>query len=317
MIAQGRLSLSSDELYKRISGEDILRKYVGVEYIPSLIHSPLRNDEHRSFSLFYGNSGDVLFKDHASGLAGDALTLLSLMWDCTREEAISRIWKDCDCSSREPVPAHRKPIIPTDIQFKMRKPEQHDVDYWKSYGITPAWLKFAEIVPISHFVVIRGSQSAIFKADKYAYIFYAKDGVKLYQPYSNMKWLSSQKKDTVQLYRKLPPNGDIVCVCSSMKDALCLWANAGIPSIAPQSEGTALPFVIVEDLKRRFKHCYILYDNDSAGIGYAREAAKETGFTNIVLPQFEGGKDVSDLFKSLDNKNDFQKIKQLFNGEHN
>jgi hypothetical protein len=60
-----------------------------------------------------------------------------------------------------------------------------------------------------------------------------------------------------------------------------------------------------------------MYDNDIAGIGYAKDAAKETGFTNVLLPQFDGGKDVSDLYKSLDNKEDFQKIKDLFNGKHN
>jgi hypothetical protein len=101
-----------------------------------------------------------------------------------------------------------------------------------------------------------------------------------------------------------------------MKDALCLWANTGIPSIAPQSESIPLPLSVVKDLDLRFTHKYIMYDNDIAGIGYAKEAAKETGFTNVLLPKINGAKDVSDLYKSLENKDDFQKIKQLFNGEH-
>ena len=314
MISRGRLSISSDALYARISGEDILRRYLGVEFIPSLIHSPLRNDEHKSFSLFYGTSGDVLFKDHASGMSGDALTLLSLVWGCSRGETISRIWNECDCSSLEPVSAHEQRITPTDIQYRIRKLEQHDVDYWMDYGISPQWLKKAGVVPVSHFVIVN-TGCAIFKADKYAYVFYSKDGIKLYQPFSKMKWLSTQRKECVQLYPILPQNGDIVCVCSSLKDALCLWANTGIPSIAPQSEGTSLPFAVVEDLKKRFKNCYIMYDNDKAGIGYAREAAKETGFTNVILPLSTGCKDISDWYKSLKDKNDFRQIKTLFNGK--
>jgi len=316
MISRGRPSVSKKQLYEKISSEEIVRRFVDVEFIPSLIHSPLRHDENPSFSLFYSSEGDVMFKDHATGVAGDAVALLALMWNCTRGEAIMRVWKECDCSSRVSVPV-RKEIIPSSIQIKIRATEQYDIDYWNSYGIPPKWWKYAGIVPVSHFVLVRGSQNMIFQADKYAYAFWTEKGTKIYQPYSQMKWLSTQRGDQVQLYQKLPTHGDIVCVCSSMKDALCLWANTGIPSVAPQSEGTSVPLAVVEDLKRRFKRQYILYDNDKAGIGYAIEAAKETGFTNVILPEFEGGKDISDLYKSLTNKNDFKNIKSLFNGETN
>lgn len=315
MISRGRPCISATKLYSRISSEELVRRYVGVEFIPSLIHSPLRHDDHKSFSLFYASDGSVLFKDHATGVAGDAIALLSLMWNTSRDETISRIWKECDCSSRDAAPIKPKEIIPTSIQIKPRDATAQDIDYWNSYGIPHNWWKHAGIVPVSHFVLIRGSQNMIFKADEYAYAFWSKTGTKIYQPFSPMKWLSSQKKDQVQLYTKLPANGDKVCVCSSMKDALCLWANTGIPSIAPQSEGTSMPFVVAEDLKRRFTHQYIMYDNDKAGIGYAIEAAKETGFKNIILPEFKGGKDISDYYKSLTNKQDFQRIKLLFNGE--
>jgi hypothetical protein len=318
MISKGRLSLTADELYQRISGEEILKRYLGVEYVPSLIHSPLRNDEHRSFSLFTKDNGVVLFKDHSSGLSGDTVMLLSMLWNCSREEAVNRIWNECNCSSRERVSLHQPSVVPTSIQFKTRNWEQHDIDFWGKYGITMPWLKKARIIPISHFVLIKGSNNVIFKADEYAYVFYSDNGVKIYQPYSvTAKWFSTQKGGNVQLFDCLPQFGDIVCVCSSMKDALCLWANTGIPSIAPQSEGISLPLSVVQDLNLRFTHRYIMYDNDIAGIGYAKEAAKETGFTNVLLPKFEGGKDISDYYESLTDKKDFQKIKELFNGNYN
>ena len=317
MIAPGRQSLTTDELYQRVSGEEILKKYLGIEYIPSLIHSPLRNDEHRSFSLFTKANGVVLFKDHSSGLSGDAVMLMSLLWKCSREDAANRIWKEFNCASREPVSLHQPSVVPTNIQFKTREWEQHDINFWGKYGITMPWLKKAKILPISHFILIRGSNNVIFKADEYAYVFYSDKGVKIYQPYSQTaKWFSTQKGNHIQLYDCIPQFGDSICVCSSMKDALCLWANTGIPSIAPQSESIPLPLSVVKDLDLRFTHKYIMYDNDIAGIGYAKEAAKETGFTNVLLPKINGAKDVSDLYKSLENKDDFQKIKQLFNGEH-
>lgn len=314
MISRGRMSMNADELYRHISGEEILKKYVGVEFVPSLIHSPLRHDEQKSFSLFYNSRGVVLFKDHGSGLSGDVVELLALLWKCTREEVVTKVWNDCDCPSRVPAPPQQQQ--PTSIQFKMRDWEQRDMDFWGKYGIMMPWLKMADIFPISHFVLVRGSNNTIYKADNLAYVFYHDKGIKLYQPYSQIKWLSTQKKNLVQLYERLPETGDKVCVCSSMKDALCLWANTGIPCVAPQSEGIPLPCSIVEDLRNRFTECYIMYDNDAAGIDYAKEAAKETGFTNVLLPKFKGGKDISDLYKLLENKDDFQKIKNLFNGKH-
>lgn len=307
MIGKSRPSISTDDLYNRISGEELLRRYVGVEYVPSLIHSPLREDEHRSFSLFYAQDNKtVLFKDHASGMAGDVVYLLALLWDCSREDVIYRVWDECDCTSRDIVPVQPKIMEPAEIQIKVRKAEKRDIDYWQRYGISKDWLRFAGIVPISHFVLVYGGRCLIYKADELAYAYTSPHGIKLYQPHSNIKWRSSQKKNYVQLYDKLPDHGHMVCVCSSMKDALCLWAQTGIPSIAPQSEGVSLPPAIVNDLKERFHRCCILYDNDEAGLGYAREAAKETGFENIVLPKFDGGKDVSDLYKLTDDKTEFK-----------
>ena len=92
-----------------------------------------------------------------------------------------------------------------------------------------------------------------------------------------------------------------------MKDALCLWANTGIPAIAIQGEGYGMSDTAVSELRRRFKEVYILLDNDKAGLEDAKKLSESTGFTNIVLPQFSGGKDVSDLFKSR-GKEEFLKI---------
>lgn len=315
MVSHGRKSISADELHSRITDEDILRKYIGVEYIPCLIHSPLRQDERPSFSLFYSRKGtDVLYKDHSNGDCGDVLRLLSLMWNCSRVDVITRIWNECDCATRDIVPVVKRQQEPTEIQIKVRKCEARDIEFWGKYGITKQWLRFAGIVPISHFILVTGGRCIIYQADEYAYAYTSDFGIKVYQPYSQMKWRSSQKKGYVQLYDKLPESGEAVCVCSSMKDALCLWANTGIPSIAPQSEGIPLPPEVTKSLKARFKKQYVLYDNDKAGLGYAIEAARDTGFTNIVLPQFECGKDISDWYKSLTDKNQFQTIKKMFNG---
>jgi len=66
-------------------------------------------------------------------------------------------------------------------------------------------------------------------------------------------------------------------------------------------------------LRERFKHLFVCFDNDAPGLEDARKFSERTGFTNVVLPQFEGGKDISDKYKSLSDKHKFkQEMLELF-----
>ena len=53
-------------------------------------------------------------------------------------------------------------------------------------------------------------------------------------------------------------------------------------------------------------------DNDEPGIKDAKKLSDETGFTNITLPAFEGGKDISDLMKAKGKEESLRIIKPLF-----
>ena len=95
---------------------------------------------------------------------------------------------------------------------------------------------------------------------------------------------------------------------------MCLWSNTGIPSIAVQGEGYKMSNTAISELYKRFEHVYICFDNDEPGIIDGQKLAKLTGFTNIVLPKFTGGKDISDYFRVLNDPNLFkQNILKLFN----
>ena len=54
-------------------------------------------------------------------------------------------------------------------------------------------------------------------------------------------------------------------------------------------------------------------DNDEPGIKDAQKLSEETGFINVVLPHFENGKDISDLFKIKGKEEFLRIIKPLFN----
>ena len=119
------------------------------------------------------------------------------------------------------------------------------------YGVTPKALKYAEVYPISHKIVYKRINDAdrpvkyIFPADKYAYCFVErKEGkvtLKVYQPLSKeYKWSNKNDGSVVGLWTKIPKKGDKLVICSSLKDALCLWSNIHLPCVYVQSETTGM-----------------------------------------------------------------------------
>lgn len=141
--------------------------------------------------------------------------------------------------------------------------------------------------------------------------------LKVYQPKADKryKWDNSNDASVVGLWTKIPLTGDKLVITSSLKDALCLWANVGIPSIYVQSETTGLSSTAREVLKERYKNIYICFDNDAPGLKDAESLCSHTGFKNVVLPSFTGGKDISDLYKVVGKEKFISIVKPLFDGE--
>jgi hypothetical protein len=205
------------------------------------------------------------------------------------------------------------------MECRVREWQAYDIAYWESYGISLEWLKYAEVYPISHKIIVKNNERYVFGADKYAYAYVEhKDGIvtlKIYQPFNKagVKWSSKHDKSVISLWSKVPLEGDKICICSSLKDALCLWSNTGIPALAIQGEGYPISESAVNELRRRYKEIYILLDNDTAGLKDGVSLASSTGFINLILPQFEGGKDVSDLYKVKGRDTFLKTILPLFN----
>ena len=82
--------------------------------------------------------------------------------------------------------------------------------------------------------------------------------------------------------------------------------------MAIQGEGYGMSETAIKELERRFTKQYILLDNDPVGLDDGFKLSLATGFTNLVIPPFDGGKDLSD-FRQLFGKDAFvQMIKNLF-----
>lgn len=308
-----------------VSEASIVAYYLGVKKIPCCINSPLRDDKHPSLGLYSPDGTKVNWIDFGTKDGGRYYTLLSKIWNISIVEVFKRIKKEIcnntDVSIRSHIVSVKNYSAASNssIEIKVRDWTKDDIEYWGSYGITVDWLKYCEVYPISHKIIIKDNHRYVFKADKYAYAYVEhkdkKTTIKVYQPFNTkgFKWSNKHDRSVISLWTKIPKYGDKVCICSSLKDALCLWINAGIPSVAIQGEGYKMSKTAISELKRRYNAVFVMLDNDEAGLKDALILSESTGFTNVVLPSFSEGKDISDLYKAKGKEEFLNIILSLFN----
>ena len=328
MISSGKSSFTLDDVLRVASEAQIVSYYLGILKVPCIISSPLRQDKHPSFGLYSPNGTEINYIDFSTRDSGTIFTLLKNMWNLDYPEVFKRICQDFSkFNSKATVIKSSKCNVTSqgsssniDMKCKVREWKDYDLEYWASYGITLPWLKYANVYPISHKIIVKDGKEFVFGADKYAYAYVefkeGKTTLKIYQPFNKrgFKWANKHDRSVISLWTKVPKTGDKIVVCSSLKDALCLWANTSIPAIAIQGEGYGISDTAINELKRRYKEVYILLDNDEAGLRDGEKLSASTGFINLVLPNINGAKDVSDLYKSLENKKRFKDIiLNLFN----
>ena len=324
----GNSSLTLEELRQKVSDEEVISRYLGISKVPCIINSPIRPDDNPSLALYTKDGSTIKWVDFGTRESGSIYDLLSKLWNCSFKEVINRISNDFAGrissstvkinKSKIKININKRKNDGLIIKCKSREWRTYDLEYWESYGISIAWLKYAEVYPISHKIIYKGAQKYVLGADKYAYAFVEhKEGettLKIYQPFNKQgyKWSNSHNGSVISLWTKVPQEGEQICICSSLKDALCLWANTGIPAIAVQGEGYSLSSTACKELRRRFKRIFILFDNDEAGLIDGKKLSEQTGFINIVLPKFQGGKDISDYYKSVNKQEFVVNIQKLF-----
>ena len=326
-------SISKTEIFNKFSETEVLcTVFPEITEIPCLICSPLRTDNNPSFSIYMDNNNHIRFKDHGnSGIQGGLIDLLCKYWNCTFNQCIDKI---CTLMIKESDITIKPKQIKTftrkesdtlsKLQVTIRPWRDYDYEYWKSYGITRQWLKYAEIYPISYKIITKKDsltdkgKKYVFPADKYAYCFVErKEGklqLKVYQPFNKngFKWCSKMDASVIGLWTKIPEYGDRVIICSSLKDALVISCQLHIPTLCLQGEGYNISDTAIKELKKRYKKIFISFDTDEAGKMDGKKLAERTGFINVI-PDLGTEKDFSDYYRSLKDKEKFKQLQILFN----
>ena len=299
-------SICLDDILNKVSEVDILNHYLGISTLPILINSPFRQDKNPSVSVFINRNNNVIFKDFGTHKSYNLWSFLEDYWCCSYEEVLNKLNKDLNNIKNIKGTlkvTHYKQYIhkSSKLEVTIREWREHDLQYWESYGINLEWLKFGRVYPISY-IFINGNR---FPAEKHAYVYIEKkDGnitMKVYQPFSErMKWLSKHDNSVWDLWDRLPEKGNKLIITSSRKDALCIWANTGIPAISLQGEGYIPKEHVVQQLKDRFEIVYVLYDNDfnsdiNNGRSFGEALSRKFNLQQIEIPTEWKSKDTSDL----------------------
>ena len=306
--------MSLRDLLSLLDDYTIYSYYLGQDLqIGKLINSPLRSDDRiPSFAIFKSKNGDLLFKDHGSGEAGNALKFLKLYKNIqTREELereLLRIVRKTNPTLKLASNSYTysSATSPTEIGIVRQPFTDVDKNYWKQFGISIDTLKKFNVFSIKYFLcnnVVKGTYKDT--SPMYAYKVY--DKFKIYRPLASKytKWRTNLTNEYVQGLAELPKEGgNLLIITKSLKDVMCLY-EMGFYAIAASSETTFIPDNILKSLRSKWKHILILYDRDKTGMKKAREYSRQTKFGAFFVHRKFNSKDISDAVKN----NSFNEVK--------
>ena len=299
------ITVSLRDLLDKVTDYDIYSYYLGAFKLNKLMNSPLRSDDKiPSFAIFKSTTGGLLFKDHGTGEAGNALKFIKLYKGvndrCELERELLRIVRKMNPMRGEVSPTYTKTVEsgPTNIGIVRQVFTEVDKKYWKQFHISLDTLKKFNVFSIKYFLcnsVVRGTYKE--SSPMYAYKVY--DKFKIYRPLASKytKWRTNLTNRHVQGLAELPEEGgNLLIITKSLKDVMCLY-EMGYYAIAASSETTFIPEDIIQSLRSKWKHIVILYDRDRTGMLKARDYSKRYKFDALFVHKKFKAKDISDAVR--------------------
>lgn len=296
--------MSLRDLLDKVTDYDIYSYYIGAFKPGKLLNSPLRPDDRvPSFAIFPSKTGGLLFKDHGTGIAGNALKFVKLIRGIqTREELERELLKIVRrMNPNQTIQSVKKEYVSssvTDIGIVRQPFTTIDKQYWKQFHISIDTLKHFNVFSIKYFLcnsVVRGT----YKETSPMYAYKVFDKFKIYRPLASKytKWRTNLTNRHVQGLAELPKEGgNLLIITKSLKDVMCLY-EMGYYAIAASSETTFIPEDILQSLRSRWRHIVILYDRDRTGMSNARQYSKQYGFDAFFVHKKFKAKDISDAVR--------------------
>lgn len=299
---EDRKDITLDAILSKVDELDIYQKYIRNIQVGKIYNSPFRSDKNPSFGIFYSRkTGQLLFKDHGTGLTGNIITFVGQYYNLTNYcDILCKIAEDLKVQS---LPLRNNSVInrimPTETIIGIVRQEFtiQDLDYWNKFNISETTLKKFNVSSCKYYLC-NGIVKGIYKEDNPIFAYKVFNRFKIYRPLGDKftKWRNNLTEYDIQGYKQLPKEGNLLIITKSMKDVMCLY-EMGIPAISPSSESNMIPQDILEQLKKRFKHILICFDRDVPGVTYLRKVTKKTGLNGLLVHKKFKAKDISDAIK--------------------
>ena len=293
--------LTIEYILSKVSEYDIYASYIG-QFKPGLIYnSPFRKDTNPSFGVFLSKrTGKLLFKDHGSGVCGDVIKFVREITGISNyNEVLQEIVKRLKITNKT-VLKSTKPIESkeTVIGIVRQAFTKIDEQYWGSYHISMPTLEKYNVHSIKYYLC-NGIVKGIYKDENPMYAYKVYNNFKIYRPLGDKftKWRNNLTEFDVQGYAQLPKKGNLLIITKSLKDVMVLH-EMGYNAVSPSSESTFIPDVVLNDLKKRFKHILLCFDRDIAGVSNMRKVSLKTGLNGFLVHKSFKAKDISDAVKT-------------------
>lgn len=216
------------------------------------------------------------FKDFSSGKMGDAINLISYMYNENFALAVDRITTDYALFLKNNSFIKRPELVFHDrfkvSDYQIRSWTNQDASFWGSYHITSDLLKYYNVQPLAYFTMSReepdGSITSFTNNKAYVYGYFKDDGTlyKIYMPkVVDKKFMKLQNYTQGQ---EQLVGEKYLLITSSLKDLMAFrrLGIKNIEAIAPDSENSILSEGIVKKLKSKYVKVIVLFDNDEPGI---------------------------------------------------
>lgn len=299
-----KLNITLEFILDRVTEYDIYEHYLGKFKVGMIYNSPFREDENPSFGVYKGRKGNLMFKDHGSGIYGDVIKFVGTLLNIVDyQEILMKIYEDVILHTQRFKKLKRTKdtevkFVETIIGVVKQDFTPVDISYWEQFGITINTLLKFKVSSIRYYLC-NGIVKAIYKLDNPMFAYQVYDRFKIYRPLGDKftKWRNNLTEYDIQGYEQLPSKGNILFITKSLKDVMTLY-EMGYSAISPSSESTFIPEKALLDIKKRFKRIIILFDRDSTGVKQSRLESRKTGLEAMFVHKKYKAKDISDAVKA-------------------
>jgi hypothetical protein len=305
------IQLNKEEIFKRITEEQIFEKYLQLPVEEGeTYHNPLRADNKAGCRYYRAKNGRIYFKDFSKGYHWDCFNVVQYIYNCSFIEACRIIVRDFRLNNTPALHEWNLQEVQKrriNIQISAREWTIQDAEYWNQYHISLSTLTRFRVYPCKAFWINGEYYRCKTKDPCYAYYFGNKL-FKLYFPFrkENRFFQNIHQEDNLlQGYNQLTKSSDLLIITKSYKDVMSYY-ELDVEAVAPISETQIITKEQYEEFSNIYPYCITNGDNDYRGRIFMLDHFRNYKLPYCVFPK-TWGKDLSDNIKLFG----FDKIKEI------